>query len=249
MIRLDRSRVAIPEKLVRDALAETEALIEAFSRSEQPDPKSSVYGHESVKAALTEIQHNKCCFCEVDLTRQFGDVEHFRPKKAWQAAPGQPRVPPGYFWLVYDWDNLMLSCEVCNSRHKRNFFPLRDETRRATPEVRDISQEEPLLIDPYREEPSSHLSFDQWDVFARDASEKGTASIEFCGLDDQSLIEKRRDRLREVSTVLDLVEDSEPTAAARAEGIDFLQRSMSGEAEFAGMIRANLGARIEALTQ
>jgi hypothetical protein len=39
------------------------------------------YADESVKQALIEARHGKCCFCESRITHvSYGDIEHFRPK-------------------------------------------------------------------------------------------------------------------------------------------------------------------------
>lgn len=78
-----------------------------------------VYGHGEVKLALRAAQHDKCCFCESKLGHaQFGDVEHFRPKAEARQSPDVP-VAMGYYWLAHVWENLYLSCEICNRRHKR----------------------------------------------------------------------------------------------------------------------------------
>jgi hypothetical protein len=75
----------------------------------------AVYGHTDVKAALRLAQHDKCGFCESKISHiAFGDVEHFRPKSAIRNAPGEALVSPGYFWLAYDWGNLLFACECCN---------------------------------------------------------------------------------------------------------------------------------------
>ena len=89
-----------------------------------------VYGAAEVKQALRAAQHDKCCFCESKLGHaQFGDVEHYRPKAgAHQSATDPPAR--GYYWLAYTWENLYLSCEVCNRRHKRSLFPLANPDRR-----------------------------------------------------------------------------------------------------------------------
>ena len=51
---------------------------------------SSLYGAPDVKQTLIEIQHGKCCFCESKITHiAYGDVEHFRPKKAVQEDDGR----------------------------------------------------------------------------------------------------------------------------------------------------------------
>lgn len=82
---------------------------------------------------LANIFHGKCAYCERRLSGTSGDAEHFRPKgkvERWDADrreqvkceithPGtgvKVIIPhPGYFWLAYDWRNLVPACEFCNS--------------------------------------------------------------------------------------------------------------------------------------
>jgi hypothetical protein len=106
-----------------------------------------------VKAALRIAQHDKCGFCESKVTHvAFGDVEHFRPKAAFRAIQGDALTRPGYYWLAYEWTNLLFACEPCNRRHKGNLFPLVDEATRARSHTDDITRETPLFIDPTAED-------------------------------------------------------------------------------------------------
>jgi hypothetical protein len=75
--------------------------------------------------------HNRCAYCEAPLTGFFGDAEHHRPKgrvsetneegmsiakrAILQVGDEQIEVEhPGYFWLAYNWQNLIPSCQWCN---------------------------------------------------------------------------------------------------------------------------------------
>ncbi len=83
-----------------------------------------IYGGKTVKEALIKAQHDKCFLCESKITHiDYGDVEHFRPKKAFQQNAKENLTFPGYYWLAYDWKNLFLVCKICNQRHKKNLFP------------------------------------------------------------------------------------------------------------------------------
>src|SRR5207253_16064 len=106
---------------------------------------ASIYGAKAVKKALIEAQHSKCCFCE-SKTGYDGDVEHFRPKAGYQQAPKGRLLRPGYYWLAYTWDNLLLSCSACNQRHKRNLFPLTNPNQRAKSHADDVTLETPLFL-------------------------------------------------------------------------------------------------------
>lgn len=83
------------------------------------NPKSIVfdtliYNGRSVKEQLREDQHQKCAYCECDLTGDYGAVEHYRPKKGWQEKHHDTLHEPGYYWLAYEWNNLLCSCDKCN---------------------------------------------------------------------------------------------------------------------------------------
>src|ERR1044071_9994958 len=91
-------------------------------------PKRKYYAHSDVKRALAAYHFSKCCYCETkypDLDNL--DVEHFRPKAGVRQNLTQTTDEyPGYYWLAYEWSNLLLSCNPCNRRYKKTFFPLLD---------------------------------------------------------------------------------------------------------------------------
>jgi len=92
---------------------------------------------------LENVFHKRCAYCESPLQfdRYHGDAEHYRPKGAvtWRDLEAQPEPKsrkskskpktrarcrlhdgreidhPGYFWLAYDWRNLVPACSFCNS--------------------------------------------------------------------------------------------------------------------------------------
>ncbi|MBI4909033.1 MAG: hypothetical protein HY820_35760 [Acidobacteria bacterium] len=88
---------------------------------------------------LEKIFHNKCAYCEREISGYYGDAEHYRPKGAvkflaadgtfgepqfqlfGKDGPSQTLQPhPGYFWLAYDWRNLIPACVYCNSGEGKN---------------------------------------------------------------------------------------------------------------------------------
>lgn len=159
--------------------------------------KSDYYGHDDVKERLRQLQHDKCAFCESSFAHvSYGDVEHFRPKAAWIQEEGDELERPGYYWLAYEWENLFLSCQLCNQRFKRNLFPLVDPSKRARTHHDDLKQEEPLLIDPARDDPDEHLYFDRERIRAR--TNKGATTIRVLGLDRPELNKMRRERYAEL---------------------------------------------------
>lgn len=133
-----------------------------FATTKSWEFDSRIYSAKSVKSALRKAQHDKCAFCESKIAHvAFGDVEHFRPKAGYRKTPEDALVRPGYYWLAYDWGNLLFCCQICNQRHKRNSFPLFDESRRAKSHHDDINGERPLFIHPAQDDPRRFLEFNE----------------------------------------------------------------------------------------
>jgi uncharacterized protein (TIGR02646 family) len=212
--------------------------------------KSDYYGHDDVKQALEAMQHGKCAFCESKLKHiSYGDVEHFRPKAGWKQDEGDPLTRPGYYWLAYTWENLLLSCQICNQREKRNLFPVATSFR-ALNHHDKIQDEEPLFVDPSRDEPSEHITWRRWTPIPR--TERGRVTIDALGLKREPLRKRREDRYRLLKTLYeDLVllrTKGDVLDADISRHIDQLMAHVSAfvrddSIEFAAMTHAAIGAR------
>lgn len=149
----------------------------------------------------------KCYFCEATLGVQYkGDVEHFRPKggvrdennKEVYIGKGKyRRKHPGYYWLAYDFKNLMPACSFCNV-YKRKLggkgtrFPVKGFRATKPGEER---KEKPVLIHPH-EDPEKHVDINlQTGIFVP-KTERGKQCIQLLGLNREKLAEKRRDLYR-----------------------------------------------------
>lgn len=91
---------------------------------------------------MDHVFYEKCAYCERIISGYYGDAEHYRPKAAvlHKIDTGEMMEPecnfedplnpaagqfltlghPGYFWLAYDWRNLLPSCVYCNSGLGKN---------------------------------------------------------------------------------------------------------------------------------
>jgi uncharacterized protein (TIGR02646 family) len=198
MIRIDRSREPVPETLRKKAAAKLRAHRAALAKplpagqtSHTIKFSAEIYGAADVKEALGRTQHDKCAFCESKIAHvSYGDVEHFRPKAGWKQAEADALSRPGYWWLAYDWANLVLSCTLCNQRHKANLFPV--QGARATAPSDDLRAELPALIHPVEDDPAREIVFDGADVDMRASSERGRATAEALGLNRPKLYDERR---------------------------------------------------------
>jgi uncharacterized protein (TIGR02646 family) len=145
---------------------------------------AGIFSHSTVKTALAKAQHGKCCYCEAAPTKPYAylHVEHWRPKSYSQQARNGPEIRPGYYWLAYDWDNLLLSCAFCNSSTKRNIFPLFNPMKRARNHHDDIGLERPTLLKPDdNSDPRDHIGFHE--EVPVGITSRGTKTIQVLGLD------------------------------------------------------------------
>jgi hypothetical protein len=149
--------------------------------------------------------YGKCAYCETDIVGyQHGDVEHFRPKAGVTDEGDLPiDEHPGYYWLAYDWRNLLPSCEKCNQPSeisgrkvgKHNRFPVEGRHARQPDE---IEAEEPLLIHPGsgrpEDDPDLHLKIDTKTGLLAPRTERGRKCIEIFALNlrDQLVVDRKR---------------------------------------------------------
>lgn len=207
MIKIDFPEPSTPQWIQwRQDCAEAQAEVDtANENGESIAISSSLYGRmkEAVYLAVDGPFHGKCAYCEERIrTAQHGDMEHFRPKAALRDERNRPVLlasgekHPGYYWLAYDWRNLLPSCQLCNQPStarsddrigKWNYFPLANETMCATAPGEEAG-EEPLLINPTEDDPADDLLLDATGVFsARNGSVRGQICIDVLGLNDREL--------------------------------------------------------------
>ncbi len=199
-----------------------------------------IYGHDSVRDALIEAQHKKCCYCEGKfLANAPGDVEHYRPKAAVRQRKDLPAMKPGYYWLAYTWENLYVCCPICNRSHKRDLFPLRDPDSRAVSHCDDLAKEEPLILDPGGGgDPRDHIYFRQDLAIGR--TSEGTTTIKLLGLNRLDLCDKRREKvevIRRLRQIVMISNDNKcPNLWELAEEATLeLKKAAAPEAEFSAM--------------
>lgn len=178
------------------------------------------YKQSPVRQQLERDYKKKCAYCESLVTHiAYADIDHFRPKGAYRAPNGFTDITPGYYWLASGWDNLFLSCTLCNRRSKRTLagggsglvgkgthFPLADESKRATGPGGE-AREDPLLLNPNQIDVEAQLDFVQDGVvipaiIGTTASNRGRRSIDIYGLQRIDLVERRGAHLRRIKATV-----------------------------------------------
>ncbi len=220
--------------------AEYKACPHAYDVGVRKFPEKFYYRSSRVKTQLVEIHHCKCCYCEQGLHPDVLHVEHFRPKRGFRQALRQKTDEwPGYYWLAYQWDNLLLACPTCNSTYKRTFFPLANPKKRARSHCYDVGQEKPLLIDPAREDPRRHIRYEN--EVPMGVTKRGRETIKGIGLDRSNLREDRLHAIAHIEARFTITEaatkhtgDRELQAKA-AEASAFIESAVQPHAEFSSM--------------
>ncbi len=184
-----------PKALIEKGAVENENNCAAYDSGQRKLKfQKRIYGAWSVKNTLLHAQHGKCCYCESKVrATSYGDVEHYRPKGAVKQVKEQRVEYPGYYWLAYDWNNLLFSCAVCNQSHKGTLFPLENLDARARSHHDSIDNERPLFVNPAIEEPRRHIRFRG--ARTVHCTEFGKETIIGMGLNRPALEESRKELL------------------------------------------------------
>jgi len=266
MIYVNRSSQPVPSTLDGKQSVgglETVKNAELAAQGKHNEMTFVAYSTQPVKDALGKLFHRKCGYCEsLLLGNQPGDVEHYRPKKKVRLEPksGKTREVPGYYWLAAEWGNLLASCADCNRPRKQeingagvevlgkaNWFPVKDEARRAK-DAKGVKKEPRLLLDPCVDNPIRHLLFhEDGSIEAKNRSAMGKATIAVCGLDRLELLQARAMH-RESADVLirHVLEKLTKNAEPDERDVEGLIKLMHPSRPFSGfvqhLVRSKLGA-------
>ncbi len=166
----------------------------------------NIYKKKDVQDKLNEIYYKKCAYCEKTLLDTDKHIEHYRPKST-------------YFWLAFNWDNLLLASAECNRKKKANF---KIEGKKVTfndykslnyediqNKITEIDKKEkPLTINPEQEKQDffdKNLSF----CFSGEcigqisSTEKRLKhTIEVCDINRKELVERRLEILNDIKNAI-----------------------------------------------
>lgn len=170
------------------------------------DPSDPYHGQQEfeVRYALRKLYYNKCAYCE-NISYK-ADVEHYRPKKKITNPQGNNS---GYYWLCYEWSNLIPACFECNSRSgKWNKFPIFNNRLMAPPlnangnlnfnkckaAMSPLIGEGPKLFHPEVDiiEPYIKVNWDGKLSGMGVHSQRGDSTIKVCDLNRANLVYSRK---------------------------------------------------------
>ena len=172
---------------------------------------------KDLKVTLQELSHNKCWYCETKQIRSFNPVDHFRPKNKVK----EDIKHEGYWWLAFSCQNYRFSCTLCNSKMidtqtgelkgKGDRFPLFNPKKRCKCETDDISQEDPILLDPTKSTDPGLLSFIDTgeavpkfdEIHNKKAFQRAKTSIDFYHLNHTDTLDRRQVISNEINNAVE----------------------------------------------
>lgn len=195
MIKVNKDYSLVPDKL--KSIKCQSLVVKSITEKNGHEFKASYYNKGTLEL-LIKLYNNKCCYCETKTASSaFWRVDHYRPKSRVK----EDNTHLGYYWLAYEWSNLLLSCEKCNN-HKLDHFPIENEISRIrSPKIiksgiphnfylkansKLFRDEKSLLLNPEIDNPEDHIYFKP-DGTVSYISPKGKKSIEIYGLDREDL--------------------------------------------------------------
>ena len=195
MIKVDKNFDALPASLSPEKAEHWVRL--AIQERNSHVPRAHIYASKSVVDFLRTVYFDKCCYCEGTLGAQSAFVvDHFRPHGPVSGVDGRR----GYFWLAYEWSNLLCSCEQCNKK-KGSRFPLADERMRLCEpdeiqanwraDGQVLLAENALLIHPEIQDPEDHLDVGP-DGTLNAKSLSGETTRDICDLNRDGLVRERK---------------------------------------------------------
>ncbi len=212
---------AIWKRWIRACQRETNRAIDSVARGEKPVVNEKLYKRESIKKTYFISKdapfYGRCAYCESPIAdTQYIQVEHFRPKAGIKDENGRvinfkdengidtgnPHL--GYYWLAYDWRNLLPSCAICN-QPKSTLFPVVGQHAQVPNEE---VNEKPLLINPISEleedNPEHHLSIDSETgiMYAVKESPRGTMCIKLFRLNERDQLVDERKKIRRITDMM-----------------------------------------------
>jgi len=204
MISIKKDFSSLPAKLL--ASNRLTLVLDSIATKNKHAFNSKVY-RDATLESLTTLYNSKCAYCETDTEAGAPmQVEHYRPK----AKVTEDSVHTGYYWLAYEWSNLILSCSKCNNK-KRNRFPI-SGVRISCPQLHidghplpeytlanslPFTIEGALLLHPEIDDVENQFIF-QPNGQIQALNPKAEFTIKVCGLNRKELVFKRLSILNEL---------------------------------------------------
>lgn len=263
MIFIKRDATLIPPKVFAVAQRAQNAL-EQLPVAERKDfIKKRSHIWRGFSKYLAKMSYGKCWYSEAKDAGANFDVDHFRPKA--EAKRTEELVDEeGYSWLAFDWENFRLSAQNCNRLNtaetgqivgKGSWFPLLDDSPKATWDNRCINDEIIVLLDPLVQADVIYIDYDDSGRFQPSMICVGKAALRvrqsaiIYGLNLEKMREARFQVMSEAKDLLETIQhnaedlsslgDNAPMRTIERQ-IEQLRAKTRADAPFSRAVRAQL---------
>jgi uncharacterized protein (TIGR02646 family) len=204
MIKVEREKIIVPRIFSGEEIRIAKQRIHDFymlPESERRQLRFHVPFAEEIERVIGNELYSafdgRCAYCESEVEYfEKIHIDHFRPKGGARGFDDE-FSPDHYWWLMYEWNNLYLTCETC-SRYKSTWFPVDGKRAVTSTSYADIlQQEKPWLIDPCHDDPGQHFIFNENGEIDF-LTARGKVTIDILKLNRQELIESREHGFRHI---------------------------------------------------
>ncbi len=197
MISVKKDFITLPKKLIESR--RLALILDSITTQSKHKFDSKVY-RDATLESLEVLYHSKCAYCETNTSAGAAmQVDHYRPKKK----VNDDLIHNGYYWLAYEWSNLILCCSKCNRKKGYSFptsaakitepsldadgFP---EIEYCVADSAKLRAEEALILHPELDDVETHFVFGpNGDILG--LSSQAEKTIEICDLNRKELVFKR----------------------------------------------------------
>jgi HNH endonuclease len=197
-----------PDVLERLGNKWTAELLQNLQTGEEPSSYlQSRYSHQEIKTALVAETNGKCAYCE-------SKVLHVAYGDVEHVIPKSLRPD-----LSFEWTNLTLACDRCNT-NKGAFVGNHER-----------------LLDPYNTEPLLNLAIFGPVIFARPRNADGKITEKELELNRTPLVERRFERLKALSEVIDAMHMTPDIELKETLRRDIERNELASDKEYAAFAR------------
>jgi len=152
---------------------------------------------KELKKFLHEVFYGRCGYCETKIdSPHLGNVDRYRPNNG--VRDKNEYHQDLYWWLTFDWGNLVYCCKECN-QYKANYFPING--KRMVDRKINENMEIPLLLNPYQDNPEEHITIDD-DCHFVGLTLKGEQTISLLRLNREKLLFEREKLKNKIDSLI-----------------------------------------------
>lgn len=140
-----------------------------------PSKYVNKYKQEDVKQELINMYEGLCCYCESPIGVQtYEQIEHLKPKSIFPS-------------LCFEWNNLHLCCQVCNTSYKKDNWDYNNPILDPTVDK----------IDDFLE-----INLETGEIVLINHNARGKITIEHAGLNRLNLVQRRKSIIDKMKKLL-----------------------------------------------